>query len=50
MVFDKIEMVSGLIFGITVSPINVLRKYLFFPIYLVAFIDVLIDIEKYSEY
>jgi hypothetical protein len=30
-------------------PVNVLQKYLFFPIYYVAFIDVLIDIEKYWE-
>jgi hypothetical protein len=27
-------------------PVNVLRKYLFFPIYYVAVIDILIDIEK----
>jgi hypothetical protein len=28
-------------------PVNVLRKYLCFSVYYVAFIDVLIDIEKY---
>jgi hypothetical protein len=28
-------------------PANLLRKYLFFPIYYVSFIDVLTDIEKY---
>jgi hypothetical protein len=32
-----------------IPPVNVLEKYLLFPIYYVAFIDVLIDIEKYWE-